>query len=173
MTSRPEHSVDVARLLNTSLRLDNVTFAGLQAHLSSFGEPPFKFAMNLGVVHWTRDSAELLGVFPVEVAIQDGSTTSLASLNVLVRATYGIIDDLTDDKLEAIPHYLGIVGWMHVWPYVRAEVQELSTKLGFPPLTLPVLLTGQTRHVPVRSSEDIESDDDQRDSDEEMSASPG
>jgi hypothetical protein len=144
----------VARRLNKALHLDNVGFAGLEAHVNSFGEPPFKFAMKLGAVHWKKTESELVVAFPVEVTIQDGAADGLASLSVVVRATYGFREELTDDALEAIPHYLGIVGWMQVWPYIRAEIQDLSTKLGFPPLTLPVLLTGQTRHVPVRPAED-------------------
>jgi hypothetical protein len=171
VTSRVEHSVEVARKLNKSLRLENVAVGGIKAEANSFGEPPFKFAMKLGAVHWTRSDTNLLAFFPVEVDIQDGSVEPLASLSVLMRATHGISDELTDEQIAAVPHYLGIVGWMQVWPYVRSEIQELSTKLGFPPLTLPVLLAGQTRHVPVRSSDEIESDEEGEDSDEELTLS--
>lgn len=172
MTSQVEHSVDVARKLNKSLRLENVAVAGIKAEANSFGEPPFKFAMKLGAVHWTRNDANLLAFFPIEVDIQDGSVEALASLSVLMRVTYGLSDDLIDEQIAAVPHYLGIVGWMQVWPYIRSEIQELSTKLGFPPLTLPVLLAGQTRNVPVRLSDEIESEEDGLDSDEELSLRP-
>jgi hypothetical protein len=32
---------------------------------------------------------------------------------------------------------------MHSWPYLRAEVQSLTSKLELPPLTLPPLVSGQ------------------------------
>lgn len=158
MTPQVEYSVDIARKLNKVLQLNNVAFAGLEAQLNRFGGPPFKFALKLNTVRWTTSENELLGAFPVTVNIQDGDSDDLASLSVLIRTTHAICDELTIEGREAVPHYLGIVGWMQVWPYVRAEIQSLSTKLGFPPLTLPVILTGQTRHVPVEHLDEVASE---------------
>ena len=67
-----------------------------------------------------------------------------------MRAAYAKQASWTDEDGAYLDDFVGIVGWMHVWPYIRAEVQALSSKLGFPALTLPPLLAGQTKNIPVR-----------------------
>ena len=74
---------------------------------------------------------------------------NLARLRVAVRVACSVVETLDPEREEATPDFLGILGWMQAWPYLRTEIQPLSTKLGFPPLTLPILLTGQTSEVPV------------------------
>lgn len=151
---REELFIDSARKLNQSLQLENILMVKLEAHVITLTDnPEFAFKMDLGQVGWARLASGVLADFPVEVVIQDKSETGqpvdLGAIGVAVRAGYSALGDLTAEQETAIPDFLGLVGWMHVWPYVRAEVQSISTKLGFPPLTLPILLGGQTSKVPV------------------------
>jgi hypothetical protein len=68
----------------------------------------------------------------------------------MMRAAYEFREEPTESDWAAFEHYAGIVGWLHVWPYMRAEVHCLSTKLGFPPLVLDVMLSGHTSQLSVR-----------------------
>ena len=111
----------------------------------------------------------VFSVFSVRVAIQHkdpdtGEREVLARMRIQLRVDYAAPDGFCDNE-DAVRHFLGTVGWMNVWPYVRAEVQTLSAKLGFPQLTLPLLLSGQTRDIPVvrmpEEDQDLEEDDDE------------
>jgi hypothetical protein len=154
MTNRREELfVEAAKKLNQSLQLENVLFVKIDAQLNTLSsEPNFAFSMALGEVNWARLDAGVLADFPVEVGIQDkrqgSEPVDLAIIRVALRAAYSS-QTLSPEQEDAVPDFLGIVGWMHAWPYLRAEVQSISTKFGLPALTLPLLLTGQTSKIPV------------------------
>ena len=50
------------------------------------------------------------------------------------------IDALVAEHAD-LDDFVGISGYLHLWPYLRAEVQCLTTKLGLPPLVLPVQMS--------------------------------
>jgi hypothetical protein len=138
--------LEVARAatLNKKLALGSIGVLELSAKLS--------FTMNLQPVSCVSRPGDVIAVYPLRVIVEhvDGEARlPLAELSVSMRASYRKFPSFTNDDEAAVPHYVGIVGWMHVWPYLRAEVQSLSTKLDQPPLVLPVLLSGQTAEVPV------------------------
>ena len=150
--------LDVARAstLNAKLRLDTIShFRVAASHVDGGGEesPHFSYTMTMDSPVYAEPDQSVIAVFPVTIAIEHRAAdrrVPLGELHVTVRAIYVKEPAFTTDDSSAVEDYVGIVGWMHVWPYVRAEVQNLSTKLGFPPLLLPVLLAGQTADIPVR-----------------------
>ncbi|NOU34574.1 MAG: hypothetical protein HOO96_42325 [Polyangiaceae bacterium] len=67
----------------------------------------------------------------------------LASLAVRMALTYRPSDDGPAPQLSLAADFAGILGFMHAWPYFRADIQAFTAKLGLPPLTLPVIVSGQ------------------------------
>jgi hypothetical protein len=101
-------------------------------------------------VSWTTSGRDVRSVFAYGFNIQasnDGADpVTVAELLVQVRIEY----ELSADDLglsEDLEHYIGVSGFMHSWPYVRAEVQSLTTKMGFPMLTLPLMLSGDATRL--------------------------
>lgn len=95
-----------------------------------------------------RENDELRVLLPYSVhlnASANGSTRELAIVAVTMRLTYRLLDkEIGDDVLEA---FAAISPFMHSWPYLRATVQELTTKLGLPPLLLPVAVSGHAEQI--------------------------
>lgn len=152
-------TLEVARAakLNTKLALKEMSLFEVRARrLPPHGvpeQPSFTFAMAFSPTLYADYEGELLPVYTLNVFIQhhgEGERVPLAELNVAMRAAYTKNPDFLPGDLDFADDYLGIVGWMHAWPYVRAEIQSLSTKLGFPALVLPTLLAGQTADTPIR-----------------------
>lgn len=148
--------LEVARaaMLNQKLALGSIGVLELSAKLSAqhVEAPSFSFTMNLQPVSCVSRPGDVIAVYPLRVVVEHVAGEAripLAELSVSMRASYRKHPSFTGDDEAAVRHYVGIVGWMHVWPYLRAEVQSLSSKLDLPPLVLPVLLSGQTAEVPV------------------------
>lgn len=155
--SSPVFEVAKASTLNNKLRLEDVGLIALEAKLlQSASEPRLSFSMSLDGIEWILDDGHIHAVFPVGVTIESVVAKQrhpLAEIRVAFRASYGLDASFDrSDDLEASEHFLAIVGWLHVWPYVRAEVQQFSSRLGFPALVLPPLLAGQTANVKVRQT---------------------
>ena len=153
----PSGRLEVGRAssLNTKLRLEHVSLFRVAGNHSGevVASPSFSYTTNLEPPVCADLGSKVVAVFPVTITINhvaDGSRVPLGEVHVSMRAIYRKSPTFADEDHPAVEHYVGIVGWMHVWPYVRAEVQSLSTKLGFPPLVLPVLLSGQTANIPVQ-----------------------
>jgi len=80
----------------------------------------------------------VLGVTPT-----NGPKQPLAEVRVSLVVTYIQHARESAPTEEEIAHYAGVSGLMHGWPYLRAETQSLTTKLGLVPLVLPVMISGQ------------------------------
>lgn len=150
------HEVKRASTLNELLRLEQVVLFELAARPAPGARPDAltpAYTLVTDAVLAADESDRLGGLYRIRVTVQhrsdDGSLSPLAEISVAFRALYLKAAPLDGASRDSLTDYLGIVGWMHVWPYLRAEVQTLSTRLGFPPLVLPVLLAGQTAEVPV------------------------
>jgi hypothetical protein len=121
--------------------------------LPPIGGTPLGFNMNQRPAFWNIVDDAVIAMYSMQVEIEDRSLDkpeTLARIDVSLRAEYIFRPDFqrgTDETL--IEHYVGIVGRMHAWPYFRAEVQGLSAKLGLPPLTLPVVMSGDMAKLPV------------------------
>ena len=158
MTAPRPLVVDRARQLNQKLRLDQVALYSLSADpVAGVAEPHLGYAITIDSVVWLATAISIEAFYPLRVEIQhvaDGAPTPLARVAVTTRVSYMREPGFVEADLEYVEDYLGIVGWMHVWPYARADVQALSARLGFPPLVLPVLLAGQTSSAVVRRQEE-------------------
>lgn len=152
--SSSSFEVAKAKTLNGKLRLDDIGLVALEAKLLRSGiEPKLSFSISLDGIEWILEDNHIHAAFPVSVTLDDVSKerVALAEIRLVFRASYGL--DAAFDRsqdLEASNHFLAIVGWLQVWPYVRSEVQQLSSRLGFPALVLHPLLAGQTSNVEVR-----------------------
>jgi hypothetical protein len=146
--------VDKASAASTKLRLSNIVLLAIEARTLA----PYLGAGNLSydVDHlpavWNLLEDALVSVYGVTVKIRnraEADTIDLCSISVRARAEYDFKQDFSRDTDEALLNdYIGIVGRLHVWPYFRSEVQQLTSKLGLPALTLPVLLSGHMATLP-------------------------
>jgi hypothetical protein len=143
-------SFELARAgrLNQKLRIEQISLFALDArHVAANASPTLAFTMHAETVTWAPvEPGIVVSLFPLTVDVehdQDGERTKLAKLHVTTRVFYSRGASFEASDLEFVPDYLAFNGWMHAWPYARADIQMLSSRLGFPPLVLPVLLAGQ------------------------------
>lgn len=127
-------------------QLRDVLFAATEGRVLAAREEGTSLNVDLQTVdvRWHREGSDLRVVVPYAVNIiakRDGvpSPGVLAEIRVLLRVDYEIISDVT---VSEIHHFIGLTTFIHSWPYFRAEVAELTTKLRLPPLTLPVAVSG-------------------------------
>jgi hypothetical protein len=100
---------------------------------------------------WELAPSLLRALFPLSLEVshgKPGEKKKIAEFTVAIRLDYRL--SKSDWSEEDVPHYVGISGFLHAWPYFRAEIQSLSTKLGLPPLVLPPAVSGYAaKHVSV------------------------
>ena len=70
------------------------------------------------------------------------SEQRLGLIKVGFVAAYHIKQTLSDQERLEVTHYVGVITFLHLWPYFRSEVQAITTKVGLPALTLPVMVSG-------------------------------
>jgi hypothetical protein len=151
MSSR--HSSPQAARLNGVLTLRDISLYGVEAkNVTRTDQPPnLGFSMTLGDAVWGRLDSGIIVFLPLDVSIDHvvgEEHTKLATFTVALQLSYESSAPLPADA--PVSDYVALASWMQAWPYFRAEIQALSSKLGFPPLVLPVLLPGQTADVTVR-----------------------
>lgn len=150
---KPPLDVSAAARLSNSLRLRDIVCVGLEAkHLAPTdlpGDAALGWETPPVQVFWELDDGGLKVIVPFSLFIEahaNGSNgdkkTRLAEIGLGLRLEYEV--KRGDDAWSEVdlPHYIGVTSYLHAWPYFRAEVQTLSTKLGFPPLVLPVIVSG-------------------------------
>lgn len=86
-------------------------------------------------------------------------SVDLATFSVVIRIEYKLLEQGGVIESEQLPHVLGTLGYIHAWPYFRADVQWLTTKLGFPALVLPVVISGEVTDRVLIAREPIELND--------------
>ncbi len=139
--------VSIASSVKDRLKLRDVQFAATEGRVMAAPDDGATLELDLPrvEVRWFRAGDELRVVVPynLNIAARKDSVAApgiVAEIRVVLRIDYVATgNDLTD---EMIDHFVGISTFLHSWPYFRAEVAELTTKLRFPPLTLPVALSG-------------------------------
>lgn len=92
-------------------------------------------------VLWTSQDKGMLAIVQLRLALQsDGNV--FGEFNLDSRIDYELeTDSLPSDS--AISKFVELNCVLHAWPYLRAEAQSLSLKLGMPMMLLPVLRAGQ------------------------------
>lgn len=145
--TRSELSVTAAARLAPKLRLRSVVFTKIVAeHLSSRGVGKLRFDVPETLATWLRIERQVRAVFPFVVDITAGAPkdggTPLGRIAVTIRLDYELDESIELPPGDELADYVGISGYMHAWPYFRAEVQALSSKIGFPTLVLPIVVSG-------------------------------
>jgi preprotein translocase subunit SecB len=146
---KPPLDPKAASRLAPNMRLNDVSYLWLSVGYAS-DEPeesdlPLSWAVAPIVASWLRSDQTIIAVFPFEVSIdgksEAGTSTRIADVAVGLRVEYTIVPgvDLADADID---DFVGVNGYIQLWPYLRAEVQNLTTKVGLPPLVLPVQLSG-------------------------------
>lgn len=95
---------------------------------------------------WTREGNEVRALLPYQITITTDERPAFA-IHVALRVDYALRAGKQMPSDDELDHFVGIMSFMHSWPYVRGEVQQLTLKLELPGLTLPVMVSG---HVPDR-----------------------
>lgn len=172
--ARQPLSIDKASVFASLLQLRDVVCIGIEGRhvgLTSCEEAILGYTIPIVDAPWEVNGQSVKVIFPFTVDIDslerlpgkkpDVIRTTIAKIQATMRLDYQFRMDPPKYPIgfgeDDLSHYVGISGYMHAWPYLRAEVQWLTGKLGFPPLVLPVIVSGHaaTRVVPRRAS-DIE-----------------
>ncbi len=152
MTTAPL-DIGKASEASTKLRIVHISILALQAQAHQINvRGPLRYEVAHRPATWSKlGNDALICLFAIDTVIELSDTgTKAAEISVTLRSEYRLEESFEVGKDEhLLPHYVGIVARLHAWPYFRAEVQTLSTKIGIPPLTLPVLLAGHTVRLPV------------------------
>jgi len=155
--------VEAAARLANQVTLRDISCVEVRAvHLNAPPDSPdlaLSWSTPSPSVFWGLEGAVLKVLIPFVLVIEgiepngDAKALPLAEIRVTLRLDY----DVRGENIQQdLPHFAGISSYMHAWPYFRADVQALTTKLGFPPLVLPVIVCGHpAKHVTVRTFEEL------------------
>lgn len=137
-----EAPLDVARAskLNQKLRLDQLGLHQVECRYLSVppdGRPGYD--LDVGTVRFGSSEQGVAAFFPVNIAMHGPDSLPFATIALVHRVIYRRNEGWVDSDEEWLADYVGIVGSVQVWPYTRAEVQSLTSKMGLPALILPVL----------------------------------
>jgi len=132
----------IATKLAKHVRLQDIRFLEIHAqHLTAATRAQLSFEAMFVEATWTIHGADVMVAFPFRIVIRTldaEGTADLAELRALIRVQY--VAENVD--IEELRHFVGICGYMHAWPYLRSEIQSLTTKIGLPVLTLPLVVSG-------------------------------
>jgi hypothetical protein len=145
-TTNPD--VSIATRLAPKANLLAIHFAQVGGQILEIDPLEGELAWTLSPIQvlWGGDGKDLRVLVPYKLAVTKSSHGSqpkpVAELYATLRIDYTFppSESFSDDDLT---HFACISGVMHSWPYFRSEVQALTTKMELPPLTLPLLLSGQ------------------------------
>lgn len=155
MTIRPPLDVQAASRLASKMRLRDVVCTEIRAkHMavsSESGDAVLSWDLKHPHASWRSENGEVAVLFPFAITIdakkEGGSrATPVAEIALIYQLLYAV-DQLEPMEVAELPHFLGVSGFMHLWPYVRAEVQCITAKLRLPPLVLPVVVSGHAAEV--------------------------
>jgi preprotein translocase subunit SecB len=89
-------------------------------------------------------------VLRVDFALTGKTPEGQEGLNIA--ATFGIlygVDSIDDFAPETVATFMPSVGLGHAWPYWREFVQSMTTRMGLPPLRIPLLKPDELQGAPV------------------------
>lgn len=145
--------------------LKDVAFASIEAKLLG-GSPTgnLGYRLPLITVVWSKRGDRISAIFPFSLIAEskndDGTVAQeVAAISVVMHIEYRLIEKNGIIEAATLPHVVGTLGYMHAWPYFRADVQWLTSKLGFPALVLPVVTAGKVRERVVIRRNPVVADD--------------
>jgi hypothetical protein len=140
--------MEAASRLSSLTSIGNVQLFRLVAGLNETSDEGGTLDWNLEnpTFVWQRNGQHLIALLILNLTFNLQSKEAaparrIGAIQVGYRVEYALKDESVSD--DDIPHFVGISGFMHVWPYLRSEVQALTAKLGLPSLTLPIMVSGQ------------------------------
>ncbi len=142
--------VQIASALSKRLSLVSISIPGLSAKLiGNVDGVVLDYTLEKVKVHWTVSEHVLSAFLPFVLVVhpENEENRRVAELSVMILARYKAFSDRGLPDRNELWHFAAISGYMHAWPYLRAEVQSLTAKIGLPSLTLPIIVSG---HVPGR-----------------------
>jgi hypothetical protein len=156
ITAAKDLKVEEASRLSPKLRLTAVHVGGVQARTiggadMSTGELGWKLMpINIRWA-WIEGSVRVLVPVTLHVLMGSGAVSKarVAEIGVFLRLDYELaVDETASASIDAaVSSFVGISGCLHAWPYVRAEIHQLSTKIGLPALVLPPIVSGSIAAV--------------------------
>jgi hypothetical protein len=108
-----------------------------------------RYNLHKVMVEWSRRENDISAMLPFGLTVEsvgsdkESRPAKVAELSVAIQLDYSLVEANGPVTTGDIPHLIGTLGYMHSWPYFRADVQYLTTKLGMPALVLPVVLSGE------------------------------
>jgi hypothetical protein len=141
---RPDAAI--AAKESASWLLDSVETLSISALRHALLVPGMRLGWTLPDVDMTfkHTKTSLKVVAPFTLIVHDASSSSpapqLLTIGMTLVLTYHHRTGAAPS--ESVDDFAGTLGFMHSWPYFRAEVQSLTAKLGLPALTLPIVLSG-------------------------------
>jgi hypothetical protein len=139
----------IAAQYSSQILLKNITFAAIEAKLlGNIAKATLSYQVPQIFATWSKHEPAISTIFPFRLVVETkdqpgGLAEAIADISVVIHLEYKLVENTGSIPQEHLPHVLGTFGYMHAWPYFRADVQWLTTKLGFPALVLPVVLSGQ------------------------------
>jgi hypothetical protein len=137
-------------LQDDGIRIEILEIHGRKTNVVDVSGKSLRMDLRAAEGIWGRlDAMTLVGGFRFVLALSARSagdhddSTVFAELATHLQFIYTFTESIAERADDQLENFMGYYGFIHVWPYARAEFQALTAKLGVPPLTLPVLKTGR------------------------------
>lgn len=146
--------IELASRASPHFTLKNIAFLELSGRqLSACDGSELSFEFPCVRVKWAHIGEHYSAIAPFifELSVgPDDEKTRFAEVRIALKLDYVLDPDAIDVTADEIESFVGLMAFMHGYPYVRAELQNLTAKLGLPPLLLPLMVSGAAaRHVQV------------------------
>ena len=127
--SRIARRVDLQKIHLTEIKATCVSGAGAKGPL----KPTYEY--HCFPVKVDAGNIEIGCTYKFHVSSQE---TELANANMTYHLVYKLFGDEPTDEGD-IEHFAHANGTYHSWPFVRELIFGLTSRMGFPPYTLPVM----------------------------------
>lgn len=138
-----------AAALAQKIRLNDIRCINIGARIVGGSEPKFvKYDVPKIVITWVMTGPNITAILPFSLKIasgttEQGPTEAYAEIDDTLLVSYKLTVPPVPEVIAQVPHFLGITAYLHAWPYFRADVQMLTSRIGLLALTLPVIVSGQ------------------------------
>lgn len=155
-TSSVSHMVELAGPVSDRVQIRNVILVEsvVRRHARCAG-PPADLSLQVSIRTEAKKQERLVQVLPRFTLIGRGSADAAEEL-LRVEALFAVqydmpsFDEIAKKNIDAFGQMNGVY---NVWPYWREFVQNMTVRMGFPPLTIPVFrpLAGGVSERPKKS----------------------
>ncbi len=145
----------LASTFSKATALEHVSILHLEAGLTSgmlkVGPKAKSLSFNIAPINmtWRATDSTLATFLPFSIELES-EDVAIAHVKLVLRLDYARKAGGED---EGVKDFVAISSLLHAWPYLRAEVQALTTKLDFPPLVLPTIVSGNAEQLVAKVSQ--------------------